>query len=121
MSNQDPLDTSKVNALDSEALHGVRPSTRRVSFLGRGWVSNDNTATTPTCLPLYRTSVRPMNQSKTAHRAGYRGTRNHHQAIKTGRLETTPVRRPRVGPRAIPLSTPTLTPILVPRVFSLEL
>jgi len=55
-----------------------------------------------------------MSQSKTAYRAGYRGTCNHRQAIKTGRLEATPVRRPRVGQRAIPLSTPTLTPILVP-------
>ena len=58
--------------------------------------------------------MQQINQSKTAHRAGYRGTRDHHQAIRTGRLETTPVRRPRVGPCAIPLSTPTLTPILVP-------
>ena len=55
-----------------------------------------------------------MNQSKTARRAGFQGTRNHHQATRTGRLETTPVRRPRVGPRAMPLSTPTLTPIFVP-------
>jgi len=55
-----------------------------------------------------------MNQSKTVRKAGFQGTRNHHQATRTGRLETTPVRRPRVGQRAMPLSTPTLTPILVP-------
>ena len=41
MCNQDPLETSKVNALDSKALRGVRPSTRHVSFLGKGWASND--------------------------------------------------------------------------------
>ena len=50
-SNQDPLEMSMVNALDSKALHGVRPSTTHVSFLGKGWASNDNTATTPTYLP----------------------------------------------------------------------
>ena len=50
-SNQDPLETSKVNALDSKALYGVRPSTRHDSFLGKGWVSCDNTATTPTYQP----------------------------------------------------------------------
>ena len=113
-SNQDRLETSKVNALDNKALHGVRLSTRHVSFLGKGWASTDNTATTPTYQPPRRTGVQQISQSKTAHRAGYRGTRIHHQATRTGRLETTPVRRPRVGPRAIPLSTPTLTPILVP-------
>jgi len=113
-SSQDPLETSRVNALDSEALHGGRPSTRPVSFQGKGWVSNGNKATTPTDPPLYRTGVPPTNQSKTARRVGFQGTRNHHQATRTGRLETTPVRRPRVGQRAMALSTPTLTPILVP-------
>ena len=44
-SNQDPLETSKVSALASKALHGDRPSTRHVSFLGKGWASNDNTTT----------------------------------------------------------------------------
>ena len=80
------------------------------------WASTDNTATTlPDLLP-YRTSVRPVNQPKTARRAGYRVTRNHHRATEMGRLETTPVRRPRVGQRAMLLSTPTLTPIHVPWV-----
>jgi len=50
-SSQDPLETSKANALDSMALHDVRPSTRHVSFLGKGWTSNVNTATTPKYLP----------------------------------------------------------------------
>jgi len=48
--------------------------------------------------------VQRTNRSKTAYRAGYKGTRNHHQATRTGRLETTPVRKPRVGQRAMPLS-----------------
>jgi len=111
-SNKDP--TTKVSAPDIRSLQGVQPSTRHVPFLGKGWVSTDNSATTPTHPPLYRTGVQPVNQSKAAHRAGYRGMRNHHQATRTGRLESMPVRRPRVGPRAMPLSTPILTPILVP-------
>ena len=41
MSNQDPLETSKVNALDSKALHGVRPSTEQGPFLGASWASTD--------------------------------------------------------------------------------
>jgi hypothetical protein len=113
-SNQDPLETPKVSALASEALHGIRPSSRHVSFLGKGQVTSDSTSTTPMQLLPRRTSVRQINQPRTAHRAGYRGTRNHHQATKTRWLETTPVRRPRVGQRAIPLSTPTLTSIHVP-------
>jgi len=113
-SNQDPLETTKVSAPDIRALQGVRPSTRHVPFLGKGWVSIDNSTTTPTYPPLHRTGVQVVNQSKTARRAGYRGTRNHHQVTRTGWLETTPVRRPRVGPRAMPLSIPILTPILVP-------
>ena len=113
-SNQDPLETPRFNALGSKALHDGRPLTRSISFQGKGWASNGNRATTPTDPPLYHTGVLPTNQSKTARRAGFQGTRNHHQANQTGRLETTPVRRPRVGQRAMPLSTPTLTPILVP-------
>jgi len=114
MYNQDPLKTPRVNALDSETLHDGRPSTRPVSFQGKGWTLNGNKATTPMDPPLYRTGVPPMNQSKTARRAGFQGTRNHHQATRTGRLETTLVRRPRVGQCTMPLSTPTLTPLLVP-------
>ena len=113
-SNQDPLETPKVSALASEALHGTRPSSRHVSFLGKGRVTNDSTSTTLTQLLPRRTSVQQINQPRTARRAGYRGTRNHHQATKTRWLEMTPVRRPRVRRRAIPLSTPTLTPIHVP-------
>jgi len=45
-SSQDPLETPKVNTLDSKALHSVRPSTGHVSFLGKGWTSTDGTATT---------------------------------------------------------------------------
>jgi len=93
---------------------GPRP--RHGSFLETSWASTDNTATTLPDLPPYRTSVRPVNQPKTARRAGYRSTRNHHQATETGRLETTPVRRPRVGQHTMLLSTPTLTPTHVPSV-----
>jgi hypothetical protein len=50
-SNQDPLETSKVNALDSKARHDIRPSTRHASFLGKGWASTDDIATTPTYQP----------------------------------------------------------------------
>jgi len=57
-----------------------------------------------------------LNQHKTARRAERRGTRNHHQAIKTGRLEAMPVRKSRVGQRSMLLPTPTLTPIHVPWV-----
>ena len=46
-SNQDPLETSKVSALASKALHSNRPSTRHISFLGKGWASNDNSTTAP--------------------------------------------------------------------------
>ena len=113
-SNQDPLETPKVSALASEALHGIRPSSRHVSFLGKGQVTSDSTSTTPTQMLPRRTSMQQINHPRTAHRAGYRGTRNHHEATKTRWLETTPIRRPRVGQRAIPLSTPTLTPIHVP-------
>jgi len=115
-SNRDPLETSKVSAPDNSTLHGVRPSTEQGSILGTSWASTDNTTTTPPDLPPYRTSVRPLNQHKTARRANCRGTRNHHQAIKTGRLEAMPVRKPRVGQRSMLLSTPTLTPIHVPWV-----
>jgi len=51
MSNQDPLETSKVNALGNKALHGVRPSTRHVPFLRKGWASTDNTTAIPTYQP----------------------------------------------------------------------
>jgi len=50
-SNQGPLETPKVSALASKALHGIRPSSKHVSFLGKGQVSNDNNTTTPTYLP----------------------------------------------------------------------
>jgi len=58
MSNQDPLETAQVSALASRALHDVRPSTRHVSFLGKGWASKDSTTTTPTHLAPLRTGVR---------------------------------------------------------------
>ena len=60
--------------------------------------------------------MQQINRPRTVRRAGYRGTRNHHQATGTRRLETTLVRRPRVGQRAIPLSTPARVPIHVPYV-----
>ena len=47
-SNQDPLETPKVSALVSEPLHDIRPLSRHVSFLGKGWVTSDSTSTTPT-------------------------------------------------------------------------
>jgi len=95
-------------------LHGVRPSTRPISFQGKGWASTDGTATTLTYQPPRRTGMPRTNRPETAYGAGYKGMRDHHQAIRTGRLETTPVRRPRVGQRAMPLSTPSLSPIHVP-------
>jgi len=42
---------SKVNALDSMALHGVQPLTGHVSFLRKGWASTNGTATTLTYQP----------------------------------------------------------------------
>jgi len=77
-SNRDPLETFKVSAPDIGTLHGVRPSTEQSSILGTSWASTDNTTTTPPDLPPYRTSVRPLNQHKTARRAECRCTRNHH-------------------------------------------
>ena len=115
-SSQDPLEAPKVNALDSKTLHVVQPSTRPISFLGKGWASTDGTATTLTYQPPRRTGVPRTNLPETAYGAGYKGTCDDHQAIRTGRLETTPVRRPRVGQRAMLLSTPTLTPTHVPWV-----
>ena len=109
-----PLETPKVSALADKALHGTRPSSRRTPFMEKGWTSSDSTSTTPTQTLPRCTSIQQINQPRTVRRAGYWGTRNHHQAIRTRWLETTPVRRPRVGQRAIPLSTPTLTPIHVP-------
>jgi len=50
-SNQDPLETSKVSAWASKALHGHQPSTRHISFLGKGWASNDDTTAAPTYPP----------------------------------------------------------------------
>ena len=82
-SNQDPLETFKVSALGIVTVHGVRPSTEQGSFLGTCGASTDNTITTPPDPPLYRTSMRPLSQHKMAHREECRGTRNHHQAIKT--------------------------------------
>ena len=115
-SNRDPLETFKVSALDTTTIHGVRTWTKQDSFLRTSGTSTDDTTTTPPDLPPYRTSVRPMNQHKTARRAECSGTRNHHQAIKTGWLEAMPVRKPRVGQRSMPLSTSILTPIHVPWV-----
>ena len=115
-SNRNPLETTKVSAPDIRALHGVRPSTIHGSFLKTSWASTDNTTNTPPDLPPCRTSVRPLNQPKTARGAGCGGTRNHYQATKMGRLEATPVRKPRVGQRSMLLSTPILTPIHVPWV-----
>jgi len=60
-SNQDPLETPKVSALASEALHGIRPSSRQVSFLGKGRATSDNTSTTPTQLLPQRTSMQQIN------------------------------------------------------------
>jgi len=56
-----PLETPKVSALASEALHGIRPSSRHVSFLGKGRVTNDSTSTTLTQLLPRRTSVQEIN------------------------------------------------------------
>ena len=50
-SNRDPLETPKVSAPDISTLHGVRPSTRPISFIGKGWASTDGTATTLTYQP----------------------------------------------------------------------
>ena len=113
-SSQDPLETPKVKTLDSKAPYGVRPSTRRAPFLRKGWASTDGTAAAPTFQPPWRTDVRRINRPEAAYEAGYEGTRDHHQAIRTGQLKTTPVRRPRVGQRAMPLSTPSLSPTHVP-------
>ena len=110
------LETTKVSTPDIGASRRIWPSTRPGSFLETSWASTDNAATTPPDLPPYHTSVWPLNQPKTARRAECKGTRNHHQATKTGRLEATPVRRPRVGQRSMLLSTPTLTPVHVPWV-----
>jgi len=115
-SNRCSLEATKVSAPGNRALHGVRPSTTHGSFLKTSWASTDNTTTTPPDLPPCHTSVRPLNQPKTVRRAGCRGTRNHYQATKMGRLEATPVRKPQVGQRSMLLSTPTLTPIHVPWV-----
>jgi hypothetical protein len=113
-SNRDPLEISRVSAPDISTLHGVRPSTGQGPFLRTSWASTDYISTTAPDLPPCRTGVRTANQSKTARRAECRGTRNHHQAIKMGRLEAMPVRKPRVGQRSMLLSTPILTPIHVP-------
>jgi len=96
-SNQYSLEITKVSAPDNRALHGVRPSTKHGPFLGTSQASTDNATTTPLDPPPHRISVRPLNQPKTARRAGCRGTRNHHQATEMGWLEATPVRKPRVG------------------------
>ena len=89
-SNRDPLETPKVSAPDTSILHGVRPSTEQGPFLGTSWASTDNTTATPPGPPPYRTSMRPQNQHKAAGRAKHRSTRNHHRAIKMGRLEAMP-------------------------------
>ena len=112
--NQSPLETPKVSALDNQALYGARPSSWHISFLEKGQASSDSTSTTLMQMQSQRTSMQQINQPRTARRAGYQGMRDHHQATMMGRLEATPVRRPRVGQRAIPLPIPTLTPIHVP-------
>jgi hypothetical protein len=113
-SNRDPLETPKVSAPDIDTSYGVRPSTSPGSFLETSRASTDHAVTAPPDLPPSHISVHPPNQSKTARRAECRGTRDHHQAIKTGRLEVMPVRKPRVGQRSMLLSTPIPTPIHVP-------
>ena len=89
-SNRDPLETPKVSAPDISILRGVRPSTEQGPFPGTSWASTDNTTATPPDPPPYRTSMRPQNQHKAAGRAERRSTRNHHRAIKMGRLEAMP-------------------------------
>ena len=86
-SNRDPLETPKVSAPDIDTSYGIRPSTSPGSFLETSRASTDNTTTTPPDLPPHRTSVRPQNQREAAGRAERRSTRNHHRAIKMGRLE----------------------------------
>ena len=113
-SNRDPLETPKVSAPDIDTSYSARPSTSPRSFLETSRASTDHAVTAPPDLPPSHVSVHPSNQSKTARRAECRGTRDHHQAIKTGRLEVMPVRKPRVGQRSMLLSTPILTPIHVP-------
>ena len=89
-SNRDPLETPKVSAPDTSILHGVRPSTKQGPFPGTSWASTDFITATPSGPPPYRTSMRPQNQHKAAGRAEHRSTRNHHRAIKMGRLEAMP-------------------------------
>ena len=113
-SNRDPLETPKVSAPDIDTSYGVRPSTSPGSFLETSRASTHHIVTAPPDLPPSHVSVHPSNQSKTARRAECRGTRDHHQAIKTGRLEVMSVRKPRVGQRSMLLSTPIPTPIHVP-------
>ena len=115
-SNRDPLETPKVSAPDISILHGVRPSTKQGPFLGTSWASTNFITATPSGPPPSRTSMRPQNQHKAAGKAKRRSTRNHHRAIKMGRLEAMPVRKPRVGQRSMRLSTPTLTSTHVPWV-----
>jgi hypothetical protein len=89
-SNRDPLEAPEVSAPDISILHGVRPSTEQGPFLGTSWASTDHTTATPPDPPPYRTSMRPQNQREAAGRAERRSTRNHHRAIKMGRLEAMP-------------------------------
>jgi hypothetical protein len=89
-SNRDPLETPKVNAPDISILRGARPSIEQGPFLETSRASTDDTTAAPLDPPPYHTSMRPQNQHKAAGRAARRSTRNHHQAIRMGRLEAMP-------------------------------
>ena len=86
-SNRDTLETPKVSAPDISILRGVRPSTKQGPFPGTSWASTDDTTATLPDSPPYRTDMRSQNQCKAARRAERRSTRNHHRAIRMGRLE----------------------------------
>jgi hypothetical protein len=86
-SNRDTLETPKVSAPDISILRGVRPSTKQGPFPGTSWASTDDTTATLPDSPPYRTDMRSQNQCKATRRAERRSTRNHHRAIRMGRLE----------------------------------
>jgi hypothetical protein len=89
-SNRDPLETPKVSAPDIGILRGARPSTEQGPSPGTSRASTDNTAAAPPDPPPRHTSMRPQNHHKAAGRAARGSTRNHHQAIRMGRLEAMP-------------------------------
>jgi hypothetical protein len=81
--NRDTLETPEVGA----PVRGVRPSTKQGPFPGISWTSTDDTTATLPNSPPYRTDMRSQKQCKAAPRAERRSTRNHHRAIRMGRLE----------------------------------